>query len=400
MQSTLKRIIMKDYNILLVLFSFIISGCVNESKQLNNDFITVDVTKNYPKKELILQDIMDVEYITLETNDTFLCQGFVQNIGKNIILVMNYNRDGDIFIFNREGKALKKINHLGQGPEEYTFILGITLDEEKNEMFINDNLSRKILVYDLDGNFKRSFKHKDGAMYDKIYNFDQNNLLCHDGYSSNDGKSNEQSFMLISKNNGEITNNIKIPVDKKILTAVLLQDPKSGMTYGATPTSDYPIIPIYNNWILMEPSSDTLFVFSDDLRLKPFIIRKPSIKSMNPEKFLFISSITDRYCLMEIVEKKYDFGLQKGFPRTNIVYDIHNKTLFECVVYNQDFSDKKQVYMNSVPLNSDILTWQSLKAEELIEYYKEDKLKGKLKELAVNLEEDSNPVIMLLKNKK
>lgn len=75
------------------------------------------------------------------------------------------------------------------------------------------------------------------------------------------------------------------------------------MTYGATPSSDYPIIPIHNNWILIEPSSDTLFTFSSDLQLKPFIIRKPSIESMNPETFLFISSVTDRYCFMEIVEK-------------------------------------------------------------------------------------------------
>lgn len=386
--------------IFLGLFLFIISGCIKEKEQSDNDFITIDITDNYPLKELILQDIMDVEYIALETNETFICQGFVQNIGKNIILVRNYNRDGDIFIFNRKGKALKKINHLGQGGEEYTFILGITLDEDNNKMFINDNLSRKILVYDLEGNFKRSFKHKEGTMYDKIYNFDQDNLLCHDGYSSNNGEANEQSFMLISKSNGNITKEIRIPFNKKILTAVLLQDPKNGMTYGATPSSDYPIIPIHNNWILIEPSSDTLFTFSSDLQLKPFIIRKPSIESMNPETFLFISSVTDRYCFMEIVEKKYDFGLQKGFPRTNIVYDKQDNSLFKCIVYNKDFSDKKQVYMNSIPVNCDILTWQSLNTEQLIESYNKGKLKGKLKEIAANLEEDSNPVIMLLKHKK
>lgn len=180
-------------------------------------------------------------------------------------------------------------------------------------MFINDNLSRKILVYDLEGNFKRSFKHKEGTMYDKIYNFDQDNLLCHDGYSSNNGEANEQSFMLISKSNGNITKEIRIPFNKKILTAVLLQDPKNGMTYGATPSSDYPIIPIHNNWILIEPSSDTLFTFSSDLQLKPFIIRKPSIESMNPETFLFISSVTDRYCFMEIVEKNMILDYKKAF---------------------------------------------------------------------------------------
>ena len=41
---------------------FILMGCgVDKSDSL----ITVDVTVNYPKKELVLQDFMDVEYIPL-----------------------------------------------------------------------------------------------------------------------------------------------------------------------------------------------------------------------------------------------------------------------------------------------------------------------------------------------
>ena len=36
-------------------------------------YITVDITANYPKKEMILQDFMDVEYIPLETTDEFIC---------------------------------------------------------------------------------------------------------------------------------------------------------------------------------------------------------------------------------------------------------------------------------------------------------------------------------------
>lgn len=65
--------------------------------QTADDLITVDVTNNsFPKKELALQDFMDVEYIPLETNDDFVNQGFVQAIGKEFILVKNYRDDGDI----------------------------------------------------------------------------------------------------------------------------------------------------------------------------------------------------------------------------------------------------------------------------------------------------------------
>jgi hypothetical protein len=53
------------------------SGCKSSDNQPDT-IITVDVTKSYsPKKELILQDFMDVEYVALETTDEFVNQGFV-----------------------------------------------------------------------------------------------------------------------------------------------------------------------------------------------------------------------------------------------------------------------------------------------------------------------------------
>ena len=93
---------MKRINITLVIILFLVT--VPESKGQkqtgSNDFITVNIVKNYsPKKELILQDFMDVEYIALEMNDEFINQGIVLDIGKEFILVKNRNRinDGNIF---------------------------------------------------------------------------------------------------------------------------------------------------------------------------------------------------------------------------------------------------------------------------------------------------------------
>ena len=72
---------MKQINAILVLaLLMVLAGC-GGNKQSNNDLITVDVSKNYPKKELILQDFMDVEYIALETTDEFLTQGLVVDAG-------------------------------------------------------------------------------------------------------------------------------------------------------------------------------------------------------------------------------------------------------------------------------------------------------------------------------
>ncbi len=83
---------MKQTNVLLAAILLVVLAGCGENKQLHDDLITVDLSKSYPKKELILQDLMDVEYIALETTDTFLTQGLVQDIGEKILLVKNRNR--------------------------------------------------------------------------------------------------------------------------------------------------------------------------------------------------------------------------------------------------------------------------------------------------------------------
>ena len=111
------------------------AGC--GGKKSIDDLIIVDVTKSYPKKELILQDFLDVEYIWLDdTYDEFVTSGTIMYIGKEIILVRNRGSDGDILVYDKNGTGLRKINRLGQGPEEYFMFGRVSLDEDNNEMYV------------------------------------------------------------------------------------------------------------------------------------------------------------------------------------------------------------------------------------------------------------------------
>ena len=381
--------------ILFVMFGFI--GC-NESRRQSEGLIIVDVTNtDYPIKELILQDFMDVEYIALETNDDFINQGFVQSIGQKIIVVKNGINDGDIFIYKRKtGEAIRKFNHKGQGAEEYVAISGIVLDEDKYEMFVTDNVTRRMLVYNLDGKYLRSFKFQKNAMYKKIYNFDKQNLICYNFNSSNDG----QSFAIISKQDGSITQEIQIPFEEIKSIYIFLRDEANDMTYGAAPYI-YPIIPVpNNNWILVEPSSDTIYSYSSEYEMKPFLTRVPSIQSMNPEVFLLPSVVTDRYCFMEIVKKEYSFSTGKGFPSTFLMYDRQDKSIFRYTVNNADYSYKNIVNMVLSPESSEVAFYHKIEPSGLVDSYKKGELKGKLKEIASKLDPEDNPVIMLIKHKK
>ncbi len=113
-----------------------IEGCMESGT--NDSLITIDVKASYPEKELILQDFMDVEYIPLETKPEFVTQGVVMAMGNKYIVVKNWSHDGDIFVFDRKtGKAVRKINRKGKGPEEYSHLTEIVLEEDRNELFIN-----------------------------------------------------------------------------------------------------------------------------------------------------------------------------------------------------------------------------------------------------------------------
>jgi hypothetical protein len=78
-------------------------------------------------------------------------------MSRKIILKTNRSNDGDIFVFDRKGKGIRKINRKGQGGEEYIMASDIVLDENNNEMFVRDNPARKILVYDTYGNYLSNF---------------------------------------------------------------------------------------------------------------------------------------------------------------------------------------------------------------------------------------------------
>jgi len=378
----------------------IMAGC-GGGKQSTDELIMVDVTRNYPKKELILQDFMDVEYIALETTDKLVNQGIVMAIGKEIILVRNTVNDGNIFVYDRTGKGIRTINRKGNGGQEYPSLSEIVLDEEQNEIFVNT--INRILVYDLFGNFKRSLPYKEGSRYAGLYQFDRESLICKDtSYDTDKEEPVKSPFLIISKQDGRVIKEIQIPLQQKRTTEYIRP---RGETFISFYTSNLPnesIIPYHDNWILTAYSTDTIFIFLPDHGLTPFIVRTPSVQSGNPKAFLAPGILTERYYFLytEKMEPEFLSTTIMEFPRTNLMYDSQDKTLYEHTTYNDDYSSKKTVNMSIRTRNNEIVFWQKIEADDLFEAYEKGQLKGKLKEIAANVKEEDNPVIMLVKHKR
>jgi len=210
------------------------------------------------------------------------------------------------------------------------------------------------------------------------------------------------STLIISKQDGRIVKEIQIPCQQIRQTELKFSDKSDIIFY----TSNWPaesIIPYHGNWILTVYSTDTIFIYSPDHGLTPFMLRTPSIQSNNAEAFLASGILTERYYFLytEKMEPEFFSPTLMEFPRTYLVYDRHDQTIFEYTTYNDDYSSKKTVNMSVRTRNNEIAFWQKIEAYQLVEALEKGELKNdKLKAIAAKLDVEDNPVIMLVKHKR
>ena len=216
-----------------------------------------------------------------------------------------------------------------------------------------------------------------------------------------------RTFVLISKKDGSIANEFKIPYKEHIPVQVTWKvenknEKQNEATFvTARPDHYRTSIPFKGAWSLLELSSDTVYTISPKYKLHPFLVRTPPIQSMNLKVFLLLNLFSDRYYFMATMKGEYDKKTETGFPRTSFMYDRQEKEFFKYAVYNGDYSTKKEIDLNELrPVNHEIESWQLLESFQLVEDYEKGILKGKLKEIAGKLDEEDNPVILLIKHKK
>jgi len=141
----------------------------------------IDVSKNYPQKEIHLQSIADIEYVPLETTRTVLLDrdSRLSYLSDKYIVVWQRGQ-GDVFVFNRNGKIETHLNRKGRGDMEYNQMLSVIFDEKNEEIFVFDTpQTSRILVYSLTGEYKRTMKY-DASSRMAAYNFDNETMLFYD----------------------------------------------------------------------------------------------------------------------------------------------------------------------------------------------------------------------------
>jgi hypothetical protein len=147
---------MKVNVISVIAFLVILVSCKHEQKEVT--------TKTIDSKSVI-DSVFKLsklgcfsKFIPLETNENSLISGINKiYFVNNLIYILDRDGGKGVFIFDGNGKFVRKIGRIGGGPGEYVSIDDFTIDKNNSTIYLLTN-RENILLYNIDGEYIRSFK--------------------------------------------------------------------------------------------------------------------------------------------------------------------------------------------------------------------------------------------------
>jgi hypothetical protein len=390
--------------ILLAACLLLLCACGDgNKKRQTGDLPVIDLSKNHPKKEFILQDIADVEYIALETRDDILLGHYaiIRYISDNFIIINDFEL-GDVFVFDRKGKAISHFNHRGQGPREYNRASHMVFDENAREIFVCDGLTDRILVYSISGEYKRSLTTPTELNIGRgrVQNFDNETILVGGGMSLSSGGLvfSEIPYLLLSKQDGSAVEYIDITLPRRYSNRIAQEFTGADGEQMFMPLD----IIIRNNWhfgqdfVIADISSDTIYKLAQDRHLTPLLTRTPSVHNSEPRVVWSTLLNTDRYILLEKTTLDFDAAERGRFiPPVRLLHEFETGETYEVTLVDADLGRWiiGSVLSPSISKNMDahdVQVWRFLDA------YEEGKLPEELEQLAAGLEAEDNFVVRIM----
>jgi hypothetical protein len=352
----------------------------------------IDKTKSYPKKAFDRE--VEETYILLETSKDVLLDrdAHVYSVSDKRMLVIN-RQQGDVFIFDMNGKAISHFNEKGR--DGYVLLDYALYDEPNKEVFIVDNISKKIFVYSENGARKRTLIIPRSMHILEISNFDENALLAFHEHQYGPLK-HKQPYFFISKKDGTIFSWLNITTNKVNPRVLNVSNGNSGTMYSIT-TNGSGNCKFGQEYILANMSIDTIYRLKPDKTLTPLFVQTPSVFS-EPLLITSVRMITDDFVTFYIypydlkkVRKESESGKKpKGYSTESkhLMYEYKTGKFFELEnnIYTADKCEVPAYTSVEVFYPYTLKTW-----------LEKGRLKGKLKEIAKKVDENDNPVIQIAK---
>ena len=382
------------YLMALCLIGF--SACTNQQKENNGPLPVADFEKEYPEKDLLVSEHADVEYVRLETTDEVLLDG-IASLYLSVtdrFIVTNNMKEGRIFVFNRQGKHLHNFMRKGQSGEEFVFANRVRVDDKAEEIFVLDTRN-KVLVYTLDGKFKRVLDIPKGMKADDLWNYDDEWLLSYDSYNLDRGDlpCAEQPFFLLSKKEGSVK---RIDVNAKDRIGPRIYFEQNGQKGVMSVSFNY----IYKNgdeFVLSELGNDTVFMLKQG-KVSPLLVRTPGSKAKEVRSMMSAPLKLGDYIGVAEAPKKLELENTK-FATKDVFLNL--KTGEGCILGLKDdvnFVEPTGIRHSNerVEAPKNHILWMP-DTDRLFQWKEEGKLKGKLAEMLEDMSEDDNPILIIYK---
>jgi len=353
----------------------------------------IDFSKNYPTKEIRLQDIADLEYIPLETTeDVLLSDNAVLTSVTDKYIIVYEPLLGDIFVFNRTGKIYAHFNHKGQSGQEYAWIRYTIFDERNEEIFV---CNQSIQVYSLSGKYKRTLRINTLQNESAVYNFDDTALLLYDNVIIDSGfehKTKKKPYRLMSKKDGSLISVLNFHFPKRYSSSILQKEGKNERAI----LMYYPSSIYYgHDFMIADISSDTLYILNQSKKITPILVRKPSVHATEPRNVWTILLTTDKF--MIIGEVLLDFN-SKGGKIPTFMYEFKTGKINK-VEFLDSESERGTLRFGSSPAIAKNMTAQFMQAPSFISMHKKIQSTGNSKKSMMPQKEDDNPQVRIIKFK-
>lgn len=380
------------------LFSLtLLVGCNRQQVTIvpDSSLPVLDITADYPEREIDLTEEAEIEYIPLQFQGKErleLSDLLYGTVSEHLIIA--YNREGTVFVFDKMGKQLHQFNPIKKEKKPYDYIFSIYGDEENQEIFIKTS-SHEIKVYSLAGNYNRSLKVVYPISFDQVFGYSKDTLIVSNGTEDVDNSvTNGIYYYKLSKKNAGLSP-FPFYVKRRITNRFTgnVQDGAQANGFGFS-LSVEPMIKNGNEIILSDFACDTIFSFDGGIK-KALLRRTPAVRSTFPLKLIGVIMKTDRYMLMNIVEKVY-VPNEKKIKVKSLLYDFKTQEIVVPKLINKEFTPLRPVYLENLkgnfPKNTCVA---AIHSKKLFQLYESGRLSGKAKEVASRLGRDDTLVLIL-----
>lgn len=386
-----------------LILSLLVISCKTPTTKESNQIITFNL-KYLPKpSEVKLSDLGfdNIEYVPMETSEQCMIPMINDiRLGDNYFLIHFFT---NVYMFKYDGKFVTKIGNEGRGPNEFTVVHDLDINENNQDIYMIDGWQKKFYVFSETGKFIKTLRAPVLAAI--VFRFTNNGIL---GYNSNSFGNIENSYNLIDTSGIIIKDFPNMYSWKKIQNITTIFDENLFYRFNKK---------LYKK----EVYSDTIYVF-ENMEFKPHIIIEHGDKLLSPKarseydtetlsrKFISQKNLFE-FGNFIYYEFTYDPKIRgnntfKGFigsklDNTQYFFDLNRGII-------NDLDGGPNICPKSVKDDTTIVSWidaSKLKAHVASAGFKNstpkypDKKKD-LERMASSLKETDNPVLVIVRLKK